>query len=483
MSAELTLRTPVTPDGDEKEFTPEEKPVVEQKIEEIGMGFFQYRVFAICGLFFFADVMEVMFLTYLKIVWKADKDVSSWWSAALGTSVFGGMLVGASFWGIIADKYGRKVGLACVSVLISLLGLASAFSPNVQTLVVLRACVGFGLGGSHIAVTLVMEVVPPSIRQTVLNFFLMFTFLAVWTEAGLAWAFMDWLGWQAMALLTCAPSFLSVLFIYWIPESPLWLTVTHKPLKAATILQQMVALNKSPVHIDEEKLAAMADTPNIKHDAADVKLLFSRHLWMSTICIWLVWFGDSMIYYGLMLITPDYLAESGTGYVYRDIFITTLSECPALILVFILVKTVGAKNAQAIYFIGSGVLTVVIASVKSVETQFLAILMSLLIRFFTAGSLYCTYLLTPAIYPTNIRSVGFGAGSSMSRVGGMITPFVANLADPKANNGLLIPCLVYAVTALVGMLAGFALNFTTRNSAKGKEALPLLHGHSKDVEK
>jgi hypothetical protein len=32
------------------------------------------------------------------------------------------------------------------------------------------------------------------------------------------------------------------------------------------------------------------------------------------------------------------------------------------------------------------------------------------------------------------------------------------------------------------MLAGFALNYTTRNAAKGKEALPLLHGHSKNVE-
>jgi len=481
MSAELTLRSSVTPDGDEK-YTPEDKPVVEQKIEEIGMGLFQFRVFAICGLFFFADVMEVMFLTYLKIVWKADSNVSSWWSAALGTSVFGGMLVGASFWGIIADKYGRKVGLGCVSVLVSLLGLASAFSPNVQVLVVLRACVGFGLGGSHIAVTLVMEVVPPSRRQTILNIFQAFAFLAVWTEAGLAWAFMDWLGWKAMALFTCGPSFLAVILVYWLPESPLWLTITHQPMKAAAVLQQMVAFNRSPVQIDEEKLAAMADTPNIKHNAADVKLLFSRHLWMSTICIWLVWFGDSMIYYGLMLVTPEYLAESGTGNVYRDIFITTLSECPALILVFFLVRTVGAASAQSIYFIGSGILTVVIATVKSVDSQSMAILMSLLIRFFSAGSLYCTYMLTPTIYPTNIRSVGFGAGSSMSRVGGMVTPLIANLADPNVKNGLLVPCLVYAATAFIGMLAGFALNYTTRNAAKGKEAVPLLHGHSKNVE-
>jgi hypothetical protein len=69
----------------------------------------------------------------------------------------------------------------------------------------------------------------------------------------------------------------------------------------------------------------------------------------------------------------------------------------------------------------------------------------------------------------------------MSRVGGMVTPFIANLADPNVNNGLLVPCMVYAVTAFVCMFAGFALNFTTRKKAQGNEVMPLLHSH--DVEK
>jgi hypothetical protein len=39
----------------------------------------------------------------------------------------------------------------------------------------------------------------------------------------------------------------------------------------------------------------------------------------------------------------------------------------------------------------------------------------------------------------------------MSRVGGMVTPLIANLADPNVKNGLLVPCLVYAATAFIGM--------------------------------
>jgi len=166
-------------------------------------------------LFFFADVMEIMFLTYLKMAFEKDPDVNSWWTAALGTSVFCGMLLGASFWGFFADKYGRKSGLFVVALVISTFGLASVFSPTVEVLVVFRALVGFGLGGSHISVSLLMELVPPANRNTMLAFFQSFVLLGVWAEAGLAWGFMEWLGWKWVAFFTSCPSFLAVILIYW----------------------------------------------------------------------------------------------------------------------------------------------------------------------------------------------------------------------------------------------------------------------------
>jgi len=416
--------------------------------------------------------MEVMFLTYLKMAWENAPDVSSWWSAAIGTSVFCGMLFGASWWGFVADRFGRKIGLFLVAIIISAFGLSSMFAPNVMVLVVLRAFVGFGLGGSHIAVTLLMELVPPAQRNNMLNLFQGFTVLGVWAESGLAWAFMERVGWRYMALFTSAPSFLAVMLLYWLPESPLWLVVAQRPAKAAAILQEMADTNRSGTHIDEEKLAGLTDIKNNEHHA-NVRQLFSPALWRSTILIWIVWFGNSMVHYGLMLLTPDYLADSGTGNVYRDMFISTMAELPALLLASFLIRKVGAPSSQAFFFAGSAVFAVLIATVKQVEGKALAIVISTLIRLFTAGGFYNTYTLTPSIYPTNIRSIGFGAGSSMSRVGGMVTPFIANL---NKTQGLAIPCIVYASTSFVAMFAGVLLNWTTRvgPGVKKAEKEPLL---------
>jgi hypothetical protein len=40
-------------------------------------------------------------------------------------------------------------------------------------------------------------------------------------------------------------------------------------------------------------------------------------------------------------------------------------------------------------------------------------------------ALICLY--TPEVYPTVIRGIGLGAGSLMSRIGGVVAPFVAEL--------------------------------------------------------
>lgn len=465
--AYTALITPKEPNEDE------DRAYVEKVIDEIGIGFFQWRVFFICGLFFFADIMEVMFLTYLKMAWADDPNVSGWWTAAIGTSVFCGMLFGASLWGFVADRFGRKRGLFCVSLLISAFGLASTFAPNVQVLVVCRAMVGFGLGGSHIAVTLLMELVPPTQRNNMLNLFQGFTVLGVWAEAGLAWAFMERLGWRYLALFTSCPSFLAVLLLYWLPESPLWLVVSHQPTKAAVLLQKMANTNRREINLDEDMMAGMSGMSEVKHGhgAGDYRQLFSPYLWKSTILVWIIWFGNSMVYYGLMLLTPEYLAESGTGNVYRDMFISTLAELPALLLAALLIRKVGAPTSQAFFFAGSVALSVLIGTTKDVDGKAIAIIISTLIRLFTSGGFYNTYTLTPSIYPTNIRSIGFGAGSSMSRIGGMVTPFVANIG----STNIFVPCVVYATTSSIAMVSSVLLNWTTRlGPQKSSEIVPLM---------
>ena len=78
------------------------------------------------------------------------------------------MLFGGLFWPVYADKRGRRsafiLSLACIFVA----GVASAFAPSFLCLMILRAIVGFGVGGSIPVLTiLISESLPTNQRATV----------------------------------------------------------------------------------------------------------------------------------------------------------------------------------------------------------------------------------------------------------------------------------------------------------------------------
>ena len=98
------------------------------------------------------------------------------------------MALGATVWGKVSDRYGRRIGFFATSLFTLTAGLGSAASPSYGVLLVFRFFVGFGVSGGHIAYTLFSEFVP---RHSRANSLLMMG--AFWTagcvlEAGLAWA-------------------------------------------------------------------------------------------------------------------------------------------------------------------------------------------------------------------------------------------------------------------------------------------------------
>ena len=59
-----------------------------------------------------------------------------------------GLAVGALTAGPLADRYGRRIVLLCSVCLFGVLTIATAFAPDVQSLVVLRFLTGLGLGAA-----------------------------------------------------------------------------------------------------------------------------------------------------------------------------------------------------------------------------------------------------------------------------------------------------------------------------------------------
>src|SRR5438132_2383326 len=73
--------------------------------------------------------------------------------------------VGAFIFGLLADRYGRRLPLIIDLIFFSIVEVLSGLAPNYTTFLVLRGLFGIGMGGEWgVGASLAMEKVPPRLR-------------------------------------------------------------------------------------------------------------------------------------------------------------------------------------------------------------------------------------------------------------------------------------------------------------------------------
>ena len=87
---------------------------------------------------------------------RPDKDIALSISLTLGFRP-----VGAFIFGLLADRYGRRLPLIIDLIFFSIVEILSGLAPNYATFLVLRALFGVGMGGEWgVGASLAMEKVP-----------------------------------------------------------------------------------------------------------------------------------------------------------------------------------------------------------------------------------------------------------------------------------------------------------------------------------
>ena len=129
---------------------------------------------------------------------------------------------GAFVFGRLADRYGRRPILMIDVALYSVLAIASAFSPNLMVLLILRCLFGFAMGGEWgIGASLALETIPAKSRGVVSGIlqqgYPMGYFLAAFANL-----FLPQIGWRPMVALGAIPALLILYIRRNVPESPAW---------------------------------------------------------------------------------------------------------------------------------------------------------------------------------------------------------------------------------------------------------------------
>jgi SHS family lactate transporter-like MFS transporter len=136
--------------------------------------------------------------------------------------------VGAFIFGLMADRYGRRLPLMIDLVFYSIVEVLSGLAPNYTTFLILRALFGIGMGGEWgVGASLAMEKVPPRLRG-VLSGLLQEGYAVGYLLAAVCYFFIfpRW-GWRPLFFIGGLPALLTLYVRFGIKESEVWERTRH----------------------------------------------------------------------------------------------------------------------------------------------------------------------------------------------------------------------------------------------------------------
>lgn len=438
---------------------------VESAVEAIGFGYFQIRLYIVCGLFTAADALEMMLLAVLSPALRCEWQLDHFHVAFLTTVVFCGMCIMAPVWGFLGDKYGRQTTLYIVTVWIGYFGLLTTFSPSFIWILILRGMVGAGLAGSPQSFALMTEFLPSNSRAKMLQIGGVAWALGTAFEISMASLVIPSLGWRWLVAFSAIPSFLICVLLKLLPESARYLVAAGEKDKALSVLQKAAKLNKSNLPSGRLVSSHIGRRGNFSD-------LLSLEYRRTSLQMWFMWFVTAFSYYGMVLASAEILQVNNSDGEVKDadnckcnllkaddyvtILLSTFGEFIALPLNLMLIDRIGRRYTGAVNSFGMAIFFIIL-QIKMPKSMLTVIMF--MVRGFSQGLFNFVYIYTAEVYPTTIRTLGIGTASAWARVGAMLTPFVAQVLLDKS---LTSAVWVYGSLGILAALCAVFLPIETK---------------------
>jgi len=184
----------------------------------------QRNTFIACFLGWSLDAFDFFILTFCisALATQFQAKVSAVTEAVFVTLAF--RPVGAFLFGMMADRFGRRVTLMVDIIAYSVFELASAFAPSLKVFIVTRALLGIAMGGEWgVGAALAFETLPAEKRG----------FFSGLLQEGYAVGFLmaalvygtafQYVGWRGMFVIGALPALLVIYIRAQVDESPAWL--------------------------------------------------------------------------------------------------------------------------------------------------------------------------------------------------------------------------------------------------------------------
>ena len=382
-----------------------------------------------------------------------------------------GSIVGVLFAGILSDKLGRKLTMVISAVLFSTSALGCALSADFAQLVVYRIIGGVGIGVVSIVSPLyISELAVAQYRGRLVSLYqlavtvgflgayLVNYQLLAWAESGTQLS-VDWLNkifitevWRGMLGMETLPAILFFIIIFFIPESPRWLIVRGKDLKAVNILEKIYnSITEAKSQLNETKSVLTSETKS------EWSLLMKPGIFKAVIigvCIAILgqFMGvNAVLYYGPSIFENAGL--SGGDSLFYQVLVGLVNTLTT-VLALVIIDKVGRK--KLVYYGVSGmVLSLVLIGLyflfgDSLGVSSLFLLIFFLFYVFCCAVSICAvvFVLLSEMYPTKVRGLAMSIAGFALWIGtyliGQLTPWMLQNLTPAGTFFLFaLMCVPY----------------------------------------
>jgi SP family arabinose:H+ symporter-like MFS transporter len=234
---------------------------------------------------------------------------------AVSSAIFG-CILGVSVAGYVADKIGRKKTMLITALFFALSAIGSAIADSYIFFVVARIIGGVGVGAASMLSPLyISEIAPANKRGTLVSlyqlaivlginivFFFNYKVAQFSTEA---WNVET--GWRYMVGSEVIPALLFFIALFFVPESPRWLSKEGRNDEALDILKRVNSEEKA-IEVHQEIQAALGQ------EKGTLKQLFAPGLRMALVIgVFLALFSQITGINAIMYYAPEILKKAGFG--------------------------------------------------------------------------------------------------------------------------------------------------------------------------
>lgn len=437
-------------------------------IDVAPIGKMQWRVIICCFLVVMMDGFDTAAIGFIAPAIRDHWQLTAGDLAPLFGAGLLGLTAGALLCGPLSDRLGRKRVIEWCVALFGLFSLLSAFSPNLEALIILRFLTGLGLGGAMPnTITMTSEYLPARRRGALVT--LMFCGFTLGSALGgiVSAQLVAVIGWHGILVLGgVLPIVLFFALLAVLPESPRWLVRRQRP--QAEIRRTVSAMTGE--HYDDAEF--WLDEPAATQKGSISQLFAGRQLTI-TLMLWVVFFMSLLIIYLLSSWMPTLLNHRGIDLQHAS-WVTAAFQVGgtlgALMLGVLMDKFNPFWVLAVSYALGAVCIVMIGLSENGLWMMALAIFGT---GIGISGSQVGLNALTATLYPTQSRATGVSWSNAIGRCGAIVGS-VSGGVMMAMNFSFDTLFFVIAVPAAISAVVLTLLTLVVRQSSRVPESSPVM---------